>query len=175
MDRFEKYANLFASSIEMHGNDFEPFAKTFIHLLRIEPIYDRLQMNNIFPLIEAMFRLRHASSQQLTRLLSVRDEILSRLPKTEPSHLIREENGCLVIDARAAYPQLEEARHAVERYLFKRAVAECGGNVSEACRRLGISRNVGHALSKIMQGLPIRASRASGDNKAKPKRRRSRS
>ena len=166
-------ANLFASSDMMHGADFEPFGKTFIHLLKISPGSDRLQINNNFDLVDYMFRLRNASDKLLKELRSLREDMLARFPKTEPAQPIRQEDGCLIIDARGSYPNLAEAHDALDRYVFMRALEECDGNVTRASELLGIARNIGHALNRQMQGLPVRASRALG-NKPKLKRRRSR-
>ncbi len=173
MDLQANFANLFASSDKMHGNDFEPFAEVFIYLLKISPGSDRLQIDNNFALAEGMFRLRHANDKRLKELQSLRDEMLGRLPKADPAQPIRQEDGCLIIDARGVYPNLAEAHDALDRYVFLRALEECDGNVTKTSELLGISRNIGHALNRQMQGLPVRASRAA-NNKPKLKRRRRR-
>ncbi len=81
-------------------------------------------------------------------------------------------DGRLVMDARLGWPDLRAAREATERYWFERALAETGGNISAASRLLGLTRNEGHYLHRlIVKGEPARPSRGK-DPSAPPSRRR---
>jgi hypothetical protein len=65
MDLHASFANLFASSDMMHGNDFEPFAEVFIYLLKIAPGNDRLKCWDAY-----RKRIQHSRSDKKMAVLS---------------------------------------------------------------------------------------------------------
>jgi tetratricopeptide (TPR) repeat protein len=82
--------------------------------------------------------------------------------------------GQLIMDARFGWPDIKAAREAAERYWFERALAVTDGNVSAASRLLGLTRNEGHYLYKlVVKGVPARPSRSKTPNapESGPRRR----
>ncbi|MGB5036212.1 MAG: tetratricopeptide repeat protein [Blastocatellia bacterium] len=74
-------------------------------------------------------------------------------------------DGQLIMDARFGWPDIKSAREAAERYWFERALVETDGNVSAASRLLGLTRNEGHYLYKlVVKGEPARPSRSRTPN-----------
>jgi hypothetical protein len=83
-------------------------------------------------------------------------------------------DGQLVMDARFGWPDIKAAREATERYWLERALLETDGNVSAASRLLGLSRNEGHYMHKlVVKGEPARPSRSKTLNapESSPRRR----
>ena len=80
----------------------------------------------------------------------------------------------LVMDARSGWADLKSAREATELYWFKRALDETDGNISAASRLLGLTRNEGYYLHRlVIVGEPARPSRRKGSGApAQPERRR---
>jgi tetratricopeptide (TPR) repeat protein len=80
----------------------------------------------------------------------------------------------LVIDTSTAMPHLKQAREAVERFLYERAMSLTKGNASAAGRLLGASPFQMHCLGRVLRGEAPRPSRGDGETKRKYERRRSR-
>ncbi|MCC6742683.1 MAG: tetratricopeptide repeat protein [Acidobacteria bacterium] len=72
---------------------------------------------------------------------------------------IRIDGDSLIIDSRLGFPNLKDAREAVERFLFDRSMRETGGNASAAGRLIGASPFQMHCLGRALQGLPTRPGR----------------
>jgi hypothetical protein len=87
---------------------------------------------------------------------------------------IRVEDDCLILDARTTWPAMRDAREAVERYLYDRAMEETGGNAAAAGRLIGLSRYEMMTLGRILRGEAPRRSRSkkAEDEDPKPERRR---
>lgn len=81
----------------------------------------------------------------------------------------------LVIDTSLNMPSLKQAREAVERFLFERAMETTNGNASAAGRLLGASPFQMHCLGRVLRGESPRPGRGEGpEAKRTYKRRRSR-
>ncbi len=75
------------------------------------------------------------------------------------------DDGQLIMDSQLGWPNLKLVRETVERYWFERALAETDGNVSAASRLLGLTRNEGHHLHRVVvKGEPARPSRSKSKN-----------
>lgn len=75
------------------------------------------------------------------------------------------DEGQLIMDSQLGWPNLKAVRVTVERYWFERALVETDGNVSAASRLLGLTRNEGHYLHRlVVKGEPARRSRSKTPN-----------